>query len=106
MKIEFDTNKYIQEIKKSSNYFHTLIDRHNIAAGVLVLQPGEEDTQTPHDSDEIYYVIKGDGFLRINHKDYAVSAGMAYFVQKYIPHRFLGNKSELIVFYFFSGPDS
>lgn len=106
MKIDFDTSKYIQEIKKSDNYFHTFLNRQSIAAGILVLQPGEEDTQTPHDSDEMYYVVKGDGFLTINRKDYVVSPGMAYFVQKDTPHKFFGNRSELVVVYFFSGPDS
>lgn len=106
MKLDFNTNKYIDDIRSSGDYFHTFINRRNIAAGILVLQPGQDDTQTPHDSDEVYYVVRGDGFLRINDKDYAVSEGMAYFVQKDIPHRFFGNTCELVAVYFFSGPDS
>ncbi len=106
MKIEFDVKKYIDEIKNSDEYFHTFINRTNLAAGILVLEPGEEDTQTPHDSDELYYVIRGDGFLKIKNKDYEISEGMAYYVQKNATHKFFGNKSELIVLYFFSGPDS
>lgn len=106
MKIEFDVKKYMDEIKNSDEYFHTFINRVNIAAGVLVLEPGKEDTQEPHASDELYYVIRGDGFLKINDKDYAVSEGRAYYVQKNIPHKFFGNKKELVVLYFFSGPDS
>ncbi|CDI05890.1 cupin domain-containing protein [Candidatus Nitrosotenuis uzonensis] len=105
MKLEFDTKQYIGKIKESSNYFHTFINRDNIAAGILVLEPGQEDTQTPHDSDEIYYVVRGDGFLRINNKEYRVSEGMAYYVQKQVPHKFFGNKMDLVVVYFFSGPD-
>jgi mannose-6-phosphate isomerase-like protein (cupin superfamily) len=106
MKIEFDITKYIEDIKKSKGYFHTFINRKNIAAGVLVLAPGEEDTQCPHASDEIYYVLCGDGFLKINNEDYVISDGKAFYVQKNIPHKFFGNKKELIVLYFFSGPDS
>ncbi|MGQ0771773.1 MAG: cupin domain-containing protein [Nitrososphaerota archaeon] len=106
MKIEFDVKKYIDEIKNSKGYFHTFLNRENIAMGVLVLTPGQDDTQTPHDTDEMYYVIRGDGYLTINNKDYAVSEGMAYYVQKDVPHKFFGNKKELIVLYFFSGPDS
>ncbi len=106
MKIEFDVTKYVEDVKKSDGYFHTFINRQNIAAGVLVLEPGEEDTQCPHDSDEMYYVIRGDGFLKINNKDYAVSGGKAFYVQKDMPHKFFGNKKELVVLYFFSGPDS
>jgi len=106
MKLDFDTKQYIDEIRKNNNYFHTFINRETLAAGVLVLQPGEEDTQTPHDSDEVYYVVKGDGFLKINKKDYPVSGGKMYFVQKDVAHYFFGNTKELIVLYFFGGPDS
>ncbi len=106
MKLDFDTNQYIDEIRKNENYFHTFINRETLAVGVLVLQPGEEDTQTPHDSDEVYYIVKGDGFLKINKKDYPVLEGKVFFVQKDIEHYFFGNKKELIVLYFFGGPDS
>ena len=106
MKLDFDTKQYIDEIRKNDNYFHTFINRETLAAGVLVLQPGEEDTQTPHDSDEVYYVVKGDGFLKINKKDYPISEGKMYFVQKDVAHYFFGNTKELIVLYFFGGPDS
>lgn len=106
MKIDFDTNEYIKKIAKSDTYFHTFIDKENLAAGVLRLEPGEEDTQEPHESDEIYYVVKGDGFLLIDKKDYPVSEGMAYYVIKNIPHKFHSNKKELIVMYFFAGQDS
>ena len=106
MKLDFDTKQYIDEIKKTDNYFHTFINRDSLAAGVLVLQPGEEDTQAPHDSDEVYYIVKGDGFLKINKKDYPISEGKVYFVQKNVEHYFFGNTKELVVLYFFGGPDS
>ena len=54
MKIEFDTNEYLKALSKDSSYFHTFINRENLAAGILRLAPGEEDTQSPHERDEIY----------------------------------------------------
>ena len=51
MKLDFDVNNSIKKIKKSSTYFHTFINKQSLAAGVLVLKPGEEDTQEPHVSD-------------------------------------------------------
>ena len=107
MKLEFEISKYIDEIKKNkSDYFHTFINRENLATGVLVLEPGEEDTQTPHESDEVYYIIKGDGFLKINKKNYPVSEGKIFYVSKNTEHNFFGNSKELVVLYFFGGPDS
>jgi len=106
LKIEFDTIEYLKNIEKGKSYFHTFINRENIAAGILRLAPGEEDTQEPHDSDEVYYVVRGNGFLNVGGKDYAISDGMSYFVAKNIEHRFHGNTKELVVVYFFSGQDS
>ena len=77
-----------------------------MAAGVLVLQPGEKDTQEPHESDEVYFILKGDGFLKINDTDYSISENKMYFVGKKVPHHFHNNSKELIVLYFFGGPDS
>ena len=107
MKLEFDTNEFINKVKKNNTeYFHTFINRENLAAGILLLQPEEEDTQTPHDSDELYYIIKGNGYLKINKKDYPVSEGKIFFVAKEVEHYFFGNTKELAVLYFFGGPDS
>jgi len=106
LKLDFDLASYVEKIKSGSSYFYTFINRDSLAAGVLVLQPGEEDTQTPHESDEVYYVISGDGFLRIKGKDYAVSKDKLFFVAKGVTHYFHGNTEELRVLYFFGGPDS
>ncbi len=106
MKLEFDLSTYLGKIKKSGSYFHTFINRESLATGVLVLQPGEEDTQVPHTSDEVYYVIEGNGFLKIKDKDYKVSKDKVFFVAKDVEHNFHGNKKELKVLYFFGGPDT
>ena len=106
MKLDFDLSTYVGKIKKSSSYFYTFINKNTLAAGVLVLQPDEKDTQEPHDSDEIYYVIEGDGFLKIKNKNYAVSKDKIFFVEKNVEHHFHGNKTELKILYFFGGSDS
>ena len=106
MKLDFDLSTYVGKIKKSSSYFYTFINKKTLAAGILVLQPNEKDTQEPHDSDEIYYVIEGDGFLKIKNKNYAVSKDKIFFVEKNVEHHFHGNKKELKILYFFGGSDS
>ena len=106
MKLDYNVTEYIEKIKKSDEYFHTFINKQSLAAGVLILQPGEEDTQEPHESDEVYFIIKGDGFLKIKNKDYPVETNKMYFVEKKVDHFFHGNKKELVVLYFFGGPDS
>ena len=106
MKLEYDLETYLEKIKNNNSYFQTFINKDSLAAGVLVLKPGEEDTQTPHDSDEVYFVISGNGFLKIKNKDYKVSKDKLFFVAKDVEHCFHGNTKELKVLYFFGGPDS
>ena len=84
-------------------YFDTFLDRASLAAGILVLRPGELDTQGPHGEDEVYYVISGDGFLRVRGRDYEARAGKAFFVPAGAEHRFHGNRRELRALYFFGG---
>mgnify|MGYP003977706837 FL=1 len=105
MKLDFDLSSYFEKVKNSNSFFHTFINRDSLAVGLLVLKPGEEDTQTPHASDEVYYVISGNGFLKIKNKDYPVSKDKLFFVAKDVKHYFHGNTSELKVLYFFGGPD-
>ena len=106
MKLDYDVSKYIEKIKKSDEYFHTFINLESLAAGVLVLEPGEEDTQVPHESDEVYFILKGNGFLKIKDKDYPVTPNKMYFVAKEVEHFFHGNSKELVALYFFGGPDN
>ena len=106
MKFEYDTTEYIQKINNGNSYFNTFLNKDNLAAGILVLKPGEDDTQLPHEFDEMYYILDGDGFLKIKNKKYKLKKGKAFFVPKNIEHYFFGNKKKLTVLYFFGGPNS
>ena len=106
MKFEYNTTDYIRKINNGASYFDTFLNKENLAAGILILKPGEEDTQLPHDSDEMYYVLEGDGFLKIKNKKYSLKKGKAFFVPKDTKHYFFGNKKKLTVLYFFGGPDN
>jgi len=106
MKFEYNTIDYIHKINSGNSYFKTFLEKDTLAAGILILKPGEEDTQLPHDSDEIYYILDGDGFLKIKNKNYKLKKGKAFFVPKDVEHYFFGNKKILTVLYFFGGPDS
>jgi len=106
LKLEFNLPEYLDKIKKNNSYFHTFINKDSLAAGILLLKSGEEDTQEPHESDEVYFVISGNGYLKIKDKDFEVSKDKLFFVAKGVPHFFYGNTKELKVLYFFGGSDS
>ena len=106
LKIKFDAIQYLNKLKKSNSYFHTFLNKESLAVGVLFLRPGEKDTQEPHESDEIYYIIDGNGFLQINKKSHPIKKDQIYFVARNIPHHFYGNTKNLSALNFFGGSDS
>ena len=106
MKIQFNTNEYFKKLKNSESYFQTFINKESLAAGIIFLKPGQKDTQEPHESDEVYYILDGNGFLRINKKSYPIKKGHIYFVGKNTTHNFYGNTKNLSVLYFFGSSDS
>ena len=91
MKLEFNLQDNLEKIKKGNSYFHTFINKDSLATGILILKPGEEDTQEPHESDEVYFVISGNGYLKIKNKNYKVSKDKLFFVAKGVPHYFHAN---------------
>ena len=106
MNLEFNLKDNLEKIQKSNSYFHTFINKDSLAAGILILKPGEEDTQEPHESDEVYFVLSGNGYLKIKNKNYKVSKEKLFFVAKGTPHFFHSNTKALKVLYFFGGSDS
>ena len=59
-----------------------------MSAGLYELAAGAHDPQTPHDEDEIYYIVDGSGQIRIDAVDYPVRAGSVIFVPARVEHRF------------------
>ena len=102
---EYDIPSIINEIKNRNDWCDTFLCKDSMAVGVLRLKPNEEDPQEPHLYDEIYYIIEGDGYLRVEDKDVAVKEGKVIFVPAYAKHKFHSNTRELIALYVFAGED-
>ena len=97
----FELDDKLAEIG-NDEYFNDFLRVRHLEAGVLRLRPGEEDTQTPHDSDELYCVIQGSGYLEAGSERRAVKKGSVVFVPANMPHHFYGNKDLLVVLYMFA----
>ena len=97
----FELEDVLAEIG-GDEYFNDFLRIGHLEAGVLRLRPGEEDTQTPHDTDELYYIIQGKGQLKVGNEHMAVKQGSIVFVPAKMLHRFYGNKDLLVVLYVFA----
>ena len=98
--MEFNTEYYFDKMKNGNKYWLSIVEEKNLETGVLFLQPGKKDNQSPHNKDEIYFILKGDGFLNINGTDYSVEENKLFFVKRNTNHFFHGNKTTIKSIYF------
>lgn len=77
-----------------------------MSSGVYVLSPGEEDRQRPHDEDEIYFVVEGEGRITVAEEEAPVRGGSAVFVPAGVPHRFHSIAERLTILVFFAPAES
>lgn len=86
----------------ADNYWVDFLKVRRMEAGVLRLEPGKQDTQEPHNADELYYVVEGAGYIEVGRESKPVEAGSVIFVPAHVPHHFYGNKDALTALYMFS----
>jgi mannose-6-phosphate isomerase-like protein (cupin superfamily) len=68
--------------------YHEFLTVPHLSAGLYVLDPGDEDTQSPHTEDEIYVVMSGRAQMTVEDDDRPVGPGSLIFVAAGVPHRF------------------
>lgn len=77
-----------------------------MSAGIYVLPAGATDKQTPHQEDEIYYVVRGKARMRLGSEERSVSVGDVIFVEKKLDHRFFDIAEELVLLVIFAPAES
>jgi mannose-6-phosphate isomerase-like protein (cupin superfamily) len=98
----FELGDLVARLEKEGGYFLDFLKVRDLEAGIIVLHPGEEDTQEPHSADELYYVIEGSGFLELGKDKRPVKKGSIVFVPAGMHHKFYGNSEDLVVLYVFA----
>lgn len=86
--------------------YQEFLREHSLSMGLYVLPAGAEDPQSPHNEDEVYYVVSGRAMLQVDDKDRPVSQGSIVFVAAGAPHRFHTITETLSVLVFFAPAES
>jgi mannose-6-phosphate isomerase-like protein (cupin superfamily) len=73
----------------------------SMSLGIYTLPAAGEDPQSPHQEDEVYYVIEGRATIRVGNEDRDVSRGSVVFVPARVAHRFhsIREKVSLLVIF-------
>jgi mannose-6-phosphate isomerase-like protein (cupin superfamily) len=74
----------------------------SLRAGLYVLSPGAWDHQSPHEEDEVYFVVSGRATFQAGAETRAVGPGTVIYVAARQEHQFTDIVEELHVLVFFA----
>lgn len=86
--------------------YHEFLRLPAMSAGMYVLSAGATDQQSPHQEDEIYYVVRGKAKVRLGGEQRSVGQGDVIFVEKMLEHRFFEITEELVLLVIFAPAES
>lgn len=82
--------------------WHEFLRVPDLSMGLYVIPAGGVDPQSPHNEDEVYYIVSGRGILRAEDREFVAEPGSILYVAKHVSHRFHDVTEELRVLVFFA----
>ena len=76
-----------------------------LSLGLFAAAPGYDDTQSPHEVDEVYVVVAGRAVLEVDGVRTPVRTGSVAHVPPHVPHRFVDVTEDLRVIVVFAPPE-
>jgi len=98
----FELQDLVSRLKKEDGYFLDFLKVRRLEAGIILLHPGERDTQEPHMADELYFIIEGSGFIEFGRNKRAIKKGSVIFIPANMHHKFYDNDEDIVVLYMFA----
>jgi mannose-6-phosphate isomerase-like protein (cupin superfamily) len=96
----FDIGAVRQRLAEAGGGYEVVHESASLEIGVYVLVAPEPDRQQPHEDDEVYVVLEGNGVLQVEDAQVPVREGSAVFVEAGAEHRFSAYEhlSVLVIF--------
>ncbi|MDA0668111.1 MAG: cupin domain-containing protein [Planctomycetota bacterium] len=91
----------LEKLIASDHGWDEFLSREKLYCGIYHLAAGSDDGQSPHDEDEVYYVVGGASKFTSGEKEMTVKAGDVLFVPALEAHRFHDISEDLKLLVFF-----
>jgi mannose-6-phosphate isomerase-like protein (cupin superfamily) len=102
----FEISQIIEEQQQSEKLYLEFLRVPSLSVGLYFLPAGGTDPQQPHNEDEVYYVISGQGAIRVGAEDRDVGPGSIIFVATQMEHYFHSITKDLKILVFFAPAES
>jgi mannose-6-phosphate isomerase-like protein (cupin superfamily) len=103
--LTFEVDALRQKYAGAESPYNEFLRRRGMSVGLYVLPVGVEDKQTPHMADEVYFIVKGRGRLRVVDEEVDVKAGDVVSVDHGEEHQFFDVTEDLQMIVVFAPPD-
>ena len=84
----FEMPDVLKRRRESGELYLEFLTASTMSVGVYALAAGSDDPQQPHTEDEIYYVLGGQGRIRVGDDDLDAKPGSVIFVAAGQSHKF------------------
>lgn len=84
----FEITAVRERLAEAGGGYEIVHESAGLEIGVYVLVAPEPDRQQPHEDDEVYVVLEGNGVLQVEGEEVPVGDGTAVFVEAGADHRF------------------
>lgn len=98
----FNLHDLLAQAGQSDQRYLEFLRVPSLSMGLYTLPAGSQDLQTPHNQDEVYYVISGKAILRVDAQEQPALPGALLFVPAHAPHTFVNIEEELQLLVFFA----
>ena len=104
----FDSADVVKHQAESGVPYYEFLRVPSLSCGIYSLPAGSKDLQSPHDEDEVYYVISGRARLRVEGEERVVGPGSILYVGATSEHSFVETAEDttLLVFFATGGPET
>ena len=98
----FDVNKIKAQLSGQSVEYKEFLRVPTLSCGIYRLPAGSDDMQSPHDEDEVYYVVEGKARMMQADNMIDVTPGTVLFVKATETHSFFEIQEDMTLLVFFA----
>lgn len=98
----FDIHKLTQRLSGGKPEYREFLRAPSLSCGIYHLPKGSRDMQSPHDEDEVYYVLSGHARMRVGGEYQEVREGTILYVRATEAHSFFEIEEDMTLLVFFA----
>jgi mannose-6-phosphate isomerase-like protein (cupin superfamily) len=98
---DFDLAKLVERAGRTNAPYLEFLRVPQLSCGIYTLRVGALDSQSTHDEDEVYFVLKGSGAIELAGERRELKPGSILYVPADMDHEFVEIHEELSLLVFF-----